>query len=106
MAGGSSREGGLAETLGRPSRKGARGSLPRIAGPGTISRRGTGVNHQEQRAEKKQHDREERHRHQRAAEAQHEHHIATGPRPVRPMWFAALGLLLATVALLRWMAFL
>lgn len=62
------------------------------------------MDHQQQKAEHKRNDREERHRHERATEASREHATATGTRIIHPTWLAAVGLALATVALLRWMA--
>lgn len=62
------------------------------------------MDHQEQKAQHKKHERKEAHRHETAAETAHEQNRAEGTRVIHPMWFGVIGFVLATLALLSWMA--
>ena len=61
------------------------------------------MDHQEQKAEKKSHERKEGHRHEMAAEKGREQKESQGTRIIRPLWLGAVGFVLGMIALLRWM---
>jgi hypothetical protein len=63
------------------------------------------MDHQEQKAQHKQHQRKDAHRHEKATESRREQAVASGPRRIHPGWLGAIGFVLAMVALLRWMGF-
>ena len=62
------------------------------------------MDHQEKKAQEKEHERKESHRHEKAAETVLEQKRAQGTRTIHPLWFGAVGFVLALLALLRWMA--
>lgn len=62
------------------------------------------MDHKEQKELKKQQERKEANREEKAGEKVREQKQARGPRIIRPLWLAAVGFVLAMLALLRWMA--
>jgi hypothetical protein len=62
------------------------------------------MDHREQKHLKKQHERKEGHRHEMAGERVREQKEAAGTRIIHPLWLGVIGVVLAMVALLRWMA--
>ena len=62
------------------------------------------MDHREQKAQQKKQERKEGHRHELAGEKIRETQESRGTRVIRPLWLGVIGVVLATVALLRWMA--
>jgi type VI protein secretion system component VasF len=62
------------------------------------------MDHQAQKAQAKKRERKEAHRHEMATETTQEQKRSKGTRTIHPLWFGALGFVLAVLALLRWMA--
>ena len=62
------------------------------------------MDHQEQKAQQKKQGRKEAHRHEMAGETTLEQKRLKGTRVIHPLWFGAIGFVLALLALLRWMA--
>jgi hypothetical protein len=64
------------------------------------------MDHREQKELKKKHERKEGHRQEMAGEKVREQKESKGTRVIRPLWLGVIGIVLATLALLRWMAIL
>jgi hypothetical protein len=64
------------------------------------------MDHREQKELKKKHERKEGHRQEMAGEKVREQKESKGTRVIHPLWLGVIGIVLATLALLRWMAIL
>jgi hypothetical protein len=62
------------------------------------------MDHREQKQLKKTQERKQAHRHEMAGETIREQKKSKGTRIIHPLWLGGIGVLLAMVALLRWMA--
>lgn len=62
------------------------------------------MDHKEQKHLEKKQERKQSHRHEQASETVREDKESQGPRRIHPLWLGVIGVLLATVALLRWMS--
>ena len=62
------------------------------------------MDHREQKQLKKKQERKQAHRQEMAGEKIREQKESKGTRIIHPLWLGMIGVVLAVVALLRWMA--
>ena len=62
------------------------------------------MDHSEQKTLKKKQERKQGHRKEMAGETMREQKQSKGTRIIHPLWLGVIGVVLAMVALLRWMA--
>jgi hypothetical protein len=62
------------------------------------------MDHREQKELKKKQERKQGHRQEMAGERIREQKESKGTRIIHPLWLGVIGVVLAMVALLRWMA--